>query len=92
MRRWKKLTGSKLATRDNLVEKFYELEDLRARLNDGGTDVRDDAPYCRFVAAPPDEHELEVRGLENKTACRRSSGSYTPDTTGPCRLPKVEGP
>lgn len=87
------LTGFKIARDDNPVEKLYEMEDLRAQLDEAGMDVSLDTTYSRFVAALPDEYELEVRDLENKrnTSERKLSGWLAPDSRNSSRLGKSQG-
>ena len=57
----------KIGKQDNQVTNFYEIEDLRVKLNHAGMSVDDDTLYSCFISAlPANEYALESRDLNLK--------------------------
>ena len=61
------LYSFKIGTEDDPVEKLFEMEDLRVKLNNAGISVDSDTLYACFVSAlPAAEYSLEIRDLNLK--------------------------
>ena len=63
----RQLYSFKIKTEDDPVEKLFEMEDLRVKLNNAGISVDSDTLYACFVSAlPAAEYSLEIRDLNLK--------------------------